>query len=182
MFYLKRFKFYRHLKYHEICLKIQEFANFGILDVTFEPCEIERFCFLRCVRRPSKPRYRAQIYCSISYGLLVMGISNLVKLSNFDDFDVFGYIWSTRKILTVHDRAINFGSIPRFWGSTNAAQRTESFYHVRFKSYIQNDEISKFLIFFTDFTKFQMLIKFEPFKIEQNFLALYLCFKGLAIH
>ena len=138
--------------------------------------------FLRCFRRPSKPRYRAQIYCSILYGLLVTGISNLVKLSDFDVFDHIWSIWSTRKILTVHDRAINLGSIPRFWGSTNAAQKTESFYHVRFKSYIQNDEISKFLNFFTDFTKFQMLIKFEPFKIEQNFLALHQCFKGLPIH
>ena len=38
------------------------------------------------------------------------------------------------------------------------------------------------LDFFTDFMKIQMPIEFEPLKIEQNFLALYLCFKSLAIH
>ena len=170
------------MKYGQIALKIQEFTNFGISAVTFEPYIIESFRESCCVRRTSKPRYRAQIYCSILYGLLVTGISNLVKLVKYSDFDVFGHILSTRKILTVHDSAINFGSIPRFWGSTNAAQKTKSFYHIRFKSYGQNAEINKFLNFFTDFTKFQMLIKFEPFKIEQIFLALSPCFEDLAIH
>ena len=107
------------MKYFKIALKIQEFTNFGISAVTFEPYIIESFCESCCVRRPSKPRYKAQIYCSILYGFVVMGISNMVK---YGDFDVFGHIWSTHKILTVHDRAINLGSIPRFWGSTNAAR------------------------------------------------------------
>ena len=61
-------------------------------------------------------------------------------------------------------------------------QKAKSFYRVRFKSYGQNAEIGKFLIFFTDFMKFQIPIEFEPLKIEQKFLALYLGFKGLAIH
>ena len=38
------------------------------------------------------------------------------------------------------------------------------------------------LDFFTDFMQFQMPIEFEPLKVEQKFLALYLGFKGLAIH
>ena len=144
------------MKYGKIALKIQEFTNFGISAVTFEPYIIESFCELCCVRRPSKPRYRAQIYCSILYGFVVMGISNMVK---YGDFDVFGHIWSTHKILTVHDRAINLGSIPRFWGSTNAARFTKTFYYVRFKSYSRNAKISKFLDFEGDFKIFQMSVK-----------------------
>ena len=88
LFYLKRLKFYRHLNFHEIGKKNQEFADFGILAITFEPYALERFLFLRCVRRPSKPRYRAQIYCSISYGFVVMAISNLAILTFLVIFEV----------------------------------------------------------------------------------------------
>ena len=88
MFYLKRFKSYRQLKFHEICKTKQDFAYFGILAITFEPYEIERFIFLRCVRRPAKPRYRAQIYCFISYGFVVTAISNLAILTFLVIFEV----------------------------------------------------------------------------------------------
>ena len=45
LFYLKRVKFYKHLKFCEIGLKIQDFANFSIFAVTFELYAIKRFCF-----------------------------------------------------------------------------------------------------------------------------------------
>ena len=144
------------MKYGKIVLKIQEFTNFGISAVTFEPYIIESFCELCCVRRPSKPRYRAQIYCSILTGFVVMGISNMVK---YDDFDFFGHIWSTHKILFVHHRAINLGSIPRFWGSTNAAFFDKSFYRGRLKSYGRIAKIGKFLNSEAIFAKFQMAVK-----------------------
>ena len=60
-------------------VKNQDFADFDILAITFELYTIERFLFLRCVRRPSKPRCRAQIYCSMIYDINFTGISNMTK-------------------------------------------------------------------------------------------------------
>ena len=74
-----------------------------------------------------------------------------------------------RNYKTIRDKTINSGSVPRFGESMNTTQKTKSFYCVRFKSYGQKAEISKFLIFFTDFMKFQIPIEFEPLMIEQKF-------------
>ena len=122
----------------------------------FWPYVIESFGFSHCVRRTSKPRYKAQIYCSILYGFIVMGFSNTVKYS---DFDVYGHIWSIHEILTVHHRAKILCSIPRFWGSTDKLAKTKMFYYVRFKSYGQNAELAVFLNFKANFAIFELPIK-----------------------
>ena len=114
MLYLLRLTFYRHLKYGKIGLRIQVWMNFGSLAEIFESYVIESFCDECCVCRPPKPRYRAQIYCSILYSFIVKGFSNTVK---YGDFDVYGHIWNTHEILTIHYRAINLCSIHRFWSS-----------------------------------------------------------------
>ena len=72
---------------------------------------------------------------------------------------IFDHTSNARIFLTVQGRVIFFGSIPRFWGSTNTAFFAKSFYRVRLKSYGRNAEIGKFLNSEAIFAKFQMSVK-----------------------
>ena len=54
---------------------------------------------------------RAQIYFSILYGSNFMVVTVLGILTKYGHF---AHIWAYRKIQTIHDRKINFGSTPPF--------------------------------------------------------------------